>query len=268
VSLFEARRPRYHAVADALSRAIEQGKYPVGTLLPTEAELCAQFGLSRQTIREAIRLLVDLGLASRRQGVGTRVERRDVSQTYVQRLERVSDIWQYVEETSRKVLKVIDVPAERARVPLPGDPSRKWRMIEGLRFAADERRPIAWTQVYVAPEFAAVTDAKSRDRVPVFSLIEQRFGVKASRIRQDISAGTIGADVAKLLRVSARSVGLSVIREYVSTRGDVFEVTISIHPGDRYHYSMQLDLAYASDNAFTAERLTLPTGLRGSSSRK
>jgi DNA-binding GntR family transcriptional regulator len=268
VSLFEARRPRYHAVADALSQAIGQGKYPVGTLLPTEAELCAQFGLSRQTIREAIRLLVDLGLASRRQGVGTRVERRDVSQTYVQRLERVSDIWQYVEETSRKVLKVVDVPAERARVPLPGDPSRKWRVIEGLRFTADERRPIAWTQVYVAPEYAAVTDAKNRDRVPIFSLIEQRFGVKASRIRQDISAVAISADVAKLLRVSARSVGLSVVREYVSTRGDVFEVTVSLHPGDRYHYSMQLDLAYASDSAFTAERLTLPTGLRGSASRK
>jgi DNA-binding GntR family transcriptional regulator len=268
VSLFEAKRPRYHVVADALSQAIQQGTYPVGTLLPTEAELCAKFGLSRQTIREAIRLLVDLGLASRRQGVGTRVERRDVSQTYVQRLERVSDIWQYVEETSRKVLKVTDMPPSRARVSLPGEPARRWRMIEGLRFAADERRPIAWTQVYVAPEYAAVTDAKNRDRVPIFSLIEQRFGVKASRIRQDISAVTIGSDVAKLLRVPARSVGLSVVREYVSTQGEVFEVTVSIHPADRYHYSMQLDLAYASDSAFTADRLTLPAGLRGSSSKK
>jgi DNA-binding GntR family transcriptional regulator len=266
--LFDAKRPRYHAVADALSQAIQRGTYPVGTLLPTEAELCMQFGLSRQTIRESIRLLVELGLASRHQGVGTRVERRDVSQTYVQRLERMSDIWQYVEETSRKVLKVTDVPASRARVSLPGDASRQWRMIEGLRFTADERRPIAWTQVYVAPEYAAVTDAKNRDRVPIFSLIEQRFGVTASRIRQDISAVSIGTEVAGLLRVPVRSVGLSVAREYVSTAGEVFEVTISIHPADRYHYSMQLDLAYASDNAFTAERLTLPAGLRGSSSKK
>lgn len=268
MSLFDARRPRYHTVADSLSRAIQEGAYPVGTLLPTEAELCAKFGLSRQTIREAIRLLVELGFASRRQGVGTRVERRDVSQTYVQHLEAVSDIWQYVEETSRKVLKVTDVPADRARVPLPGDPARRWRMLEGLRFTADERRPIAWTQVYVAPEYAAVTDAKNRDRVPIFSLIEQRFGVTAARIRQDIAAVSVGADVAKLLRVPARSVGLSVVREYISTGGDVFEVTISVHPADRYHYSMQLDLAYARESAFTAERLTLPTALRGSSSRK
>ncbi|MGH7619988.1 MAG: GntR family transcriptional regulator [Gemmatimonadaceae bacterium] len=268
MSFFEARRPRYHVVADALSQAIQRGTYPVGSLLPTEAELCEQFGLSRQTIREATRLLVELGLASRRQGVGTRVERRDVSQTYVQRLERTSDIWQYVEETSRKVLKVADVPASRARVRLPGEETRRWRMLEGLRFTADDRRPIAWTQVYVAPEYAAVTDARNRDRVPIFSLIEQRFGVKASRIRQDISAVSIGSDVAGLLGVPSRSVGLSVVREYVSTVGEVFEVTMSVHPGNRYHYSMQLDLAYSRDNALTAERLTLPAGLRGKRSRK
>jgi len=266
--VFDARRPRYQAVAQAISEAIQSGTYPVGTMLPTEAELCERFGLSRQTIREAIRMLAHLGMLSRHQGVGTRVERADVSQTYVQRLERASDIWQYVEETSRKVLRVADVKAERARVPLPGDGSRRWRMLEGLRFAADPRRPMAWTQVYVAPQYASVTAAKDRDRVPIFSLIEQRFGVTAQHIRQDISAVSITGDVARLLRVPARAVGLSVVREYVSTGGDVFEVSISIHPADRYHYSMQLDLAYASDSALTAERLTLPAGLRGSSSRK
>src|SRR5581483_8745726 len=103
--------------------------------------------------------------------------------------------------------------------------------------AGDPRRPIAWTQVYVAPEYAGVTDAKQRDRVPIFSLIEQKFGVTASRIRQDISAAAISRSIAAQLRVPARSVGLTVVREYVSTAGEVFEKTVSVHPGDRYHYS-------------------------------
>ena len=42
------------------------------------------------------------------------------------------------------------------------------------------------------------------------------------------------------------SPGLSVRRQYISTRNDTFEVSVSVHPSDRYHYSMQLDLAYAS----------------------
>ena len=248
MSLFAEKRPRYHTVADALSDAIQSGVYPVGSMLPTEAKLCEQFGFSRQTIREATRLLVGLGILSRHQGVGTRVERDAVAQEYVQRLQKISDIWQYVEETRRKVLRVTDVVASKARVVLPGDQTRKWRMLEGLRFVGDERKPIAWTQVYVAPEYAAVTDAKNRDRVPIFSLIEKRYGVKVQRIRQEISAVSVAPDIATPLRVAARSVGLSVVREYVSTQNVVFEVTFSVHPADRYHYTMQLDLAYASES--------------------
>lgn len=244
MSLFAEKRPRYHTVADALSESIQRGTYPVGSMLPTEAKLCEQFGFSRQTIREATRLLVGLGMLSRHQGVGTRVERNAIAQEYVQRLQKVSDIWQYVEQTNRKVLRVTDVVASKARVALPGAPSLKWRMLEGLRFVADEQKPIAWTQVYVAPQYAAVTDAKTRDRVPIFSLIEGRFGVKVQRIRQEISAVSIAAEIAKPLRVAARSVGLSVVRDYLSTQGEVFEVTLSVHPADRYHYTMQLELTH------------------------
>ncbi|HTE45207.1 MAG TPA: winged helix-turn-helix domain-containing protein, partial [Gemmatimonadaceae bacterium] len=95
MSLFAEKRSRYHTVADALSEAIQNGVYPVGSMLPTEAKLCGQFGFSRQTIREATRLLVQLGILSRHHGIGTRVERDTVARGYVQRLAKISDIWQY-----------------------------------------------------------------------------------------------------------------------------------------------------------------------------
>lgn len=243
LKVFEDKRPLYQTVAEQLSTAIEDGTYPVGSMLPTEAELCTRFGVSRQTIREATRLLLQLGLISRHQGVGTRVERATVAETYVQRLGALPDLWQYVKETRRKVLRVADVPASRAKVPLPGEPSRRWRVLEGLRFVGDETKPIAWTQVYVHPSYAAVTDAKERDAVPIYSLIEKRFGIKTQSVRQEISAVAISGEMASLLRVTAGSPGLSVLRQYLSTQGDIFEVSLSVHPADRYHYTMQLDLS-------------------------
>jgi GntR family transcriptional regulator len=243
VNVFEDKRPLYQTVAERLSAAIEDGTYPVGSMLPTEAELCTDFGVSRQTIREATRLLLQLGLVSRRQGVGTRVERATAAETYVQRLGALPDIWQYVKETHRKVLRVVDVPASRAKVPLPGEPSRRWRVLEGLRFVGDETKPIAWTQIYVHPTYAAVTDAKDRDAVPIYSLIERRFGIKTQSVRQEISAVAISGEMASVLRVTAGSPGLSVLRQYFSTQDDIFEVTLSVHPADRYHYTMQLDLS-------------------------
>ncbi len=253
LNVFADRRPLYQTVAERLSTAIEDGTYPVGSMLPTEAELCGRFGVSRQTVREATRLLLQLGLVSRHQGVGTRVERATVAETYVQRLGALPDIWQYVKETRRKVLRVADVPASRAKVPLPGDPSRRWRVLEGLRFLGDETKPIAWTQIYVAPAYAAVTDARDREAVPIYSLIERRFGIKTRSVRQEISAVAISGEMASLLRVPSGSPGLSVQRQYLSTQDDVFEVSLSVHPGDRYHYTMQLDLSLGRRHVGAAE---------------
>lgn len=243
LSVFEDKRPLYQTVAEELSKAIEDGTYAVGTMLPTEAELCARFGVSRQTIREATRLLLQVGLVSRHQGVGTRVERATVAEAYVQRLGALPDIWQYVKETRRKVLRVADVPAARAKVPLPGDAAQKWRVLEGLRFAGDEAKPIAWTAIYVHPAYAAVTDAKDRDAVPIYSLVERRFGIKTQTVRQEIRAVAIAGEMAGLLRVAPGSPGLSVQRQYFSTQNEIFEVSVSVHPADRYHYTMQLDLS-------------------------
>ncbi len=247
LSVFEDKRPLYQTVAEQLSAAIQDGTYPVGSMLPTEAELCTRFGVSRQTIREATRLLLQLGLVSRHQGVGTRVERAQVAETYVQRLGALPDIWQYVKETRRKVLRVADVPARQAAVPLPGDPGESWRMIEGLRFVGDESKPIAWTQIYVFPAYAAVSEAEERDAVPIYSLIEQRYGIKTRTVRQEISAVAISGEMATTLRVPAGSPGLSVLRQYYSTQNEIFEVTLSVHPADRYHYTMQLDLSLAPE---------------------
>jgi len=47
----------YERVARELVEAISSGRYPLGSRLPTELELCAQFGASRNTVRAALREL-------------------------------------------------------------------------------------------------------------------------------------------------------------------------------------------------------------------
>jgi DNA-binding GntR family transcriptional regulator len=89
-------------------------------------------------------------------------------------------------------------------------------------------------------------DEKDRDAVPIYSLVERRFGIKARTVRQEISAVAITPDLAGVLRVPAGSPGLSVVRRYLSTQDEMFEVALSVHPADRYQYTMQLDLAYST----------------------
>lgn len=50
---------------------VVSGRWPVGERIPTEAELVSQFGVGRNTVREALQSLVHTGLLRREQGRGT-----------------------------------------------------------------------------------------------------------------------------------------------------------------------------------------------------
>ncbi len=65
--------PKYQFVAEQLRHAIASGEYKDGDALLTEAELKLKFGVSRQTVRQAISLLENDGLVIRRRGSGTYV---------------------------------------------------------------------------------------------------------------------------------------------------------------------------------------------------
>ncbi len=64
-----AGQPAYQSLADGLRTQITSGKLRPGDRLPTEPQLCAQSGLSRSTVREALRLLTSQHLIVTTRGV-------------------------------------------------------------------------------------------------------------------------------------------------------------------------------------------------------
>jgi GntR family transcriptional regulator, transcriptional repressor for pyruvate dehydrogenase complex len=63
------RAPASHElVVDQIRRAIQVGRFPIGTRLPSERELARQLGVSRTTVREAIRILEAEALIETRRG--------------------------------------------------------------------------------------------------------------------------------------------------------------------------------------------------------
>src|SRR5919198_1012506 len=64
------RGPLVELVAAQLREQVASGAWPVGSRLPTEAELGRQLQVGRSTLREAVRVLVHVGLLETRQGAG------------------------------------------------------------------------------------------------------------------------------------------------------------------------------------------------------
>ena len=69
------KRPAYAQVFDAIEQKILTGALSVGETLPTEHELCEQFGVQRSTVREGVRLLEQSGLVRRAGGKRLQVAR-------------------------------------------------------------------------------------------------------------------------------------------------------------------------------------------------
>ncbi|NEN04746.1 FadR family transcriptional regulator [Diaminobutyricibacter tongyongensis] len=65
-------------VIDGLGQAIVGGRYQPGAILPREAELIDEYGVSRTSVREAMKVLAAKGLVETRQRVGTRVRPREL----------------------------------------------------------------------------------------------------------------------------------------------------------------------------------------------
>ena len=61
----------FERVKQFLMQGLAQGRWPAGVQMPSEAELTAQFGVSRMTVGRALRELQSAGLIERTQGVGT-----------------------------------------------------------------------------------------------------------------------------------------------------------------------------------------------------
>jgi DNA-binding FadR family transcriptional regulator len=64
-------------VIERLVERIVSGEFPTGSVLPPEPALCAEFGVSRTVVREALKVLEEKGLVHIRQGHGTAVKAPD-----------------------------------------------------------------------------------------------------------------------------------------------------------------------------------------------
>ncbi|WDL98435.1 GntR family transcriptional regulator [Alicyclobacillus sp. ALC3] len=66
---------RYATAYNQLLNMIQDGLYPEGSKFPTEPILAQQLGISRSTLRQALRLLIEDGVLEARRGVGNFVRK-------------------------------------------------------------------------------------------------------------------------------------------------------------------------------------------------
>ncbi len=247
-----APRKRYQEVAESLLTEITGGRLAVGSTLPGELELVDQFGVSRHTVREALRRLEQLGLIGRRQGRGTVVLSRQSEPSYVQSVRSPAELLQYPEDARLSLVATASVRTGRRLAKLLGCPvGTEWLRMSCLRRFRETQLEMCWVDVYVLPEFAAIAELVGRRHQPVYEMIEERFGERIENVDVDIMARLVPESIAGPLGVEAGTPSLTVIRRYYGAGKRLLEASVAEHPGERYTYSLQLRRGWQSGGGWS-----------------
>ncbi len=240
-----AGQPRYAVVAQALTEDILSGRYSVGAILPSEHALCTQFDISRHTTREALRRLQALGLVTRRAGVGTQVKSNHIAQRYVQVGDTISDLYQYAKDMVLNVLEMTDIEADADAAALLGcSKGQAWSKLRGVRVTDGGDEVVALMDAYIARTYRGVLGDIDGADLPIWSLIESRYGVVPAEVRQQISATTLSRAEAENLSAREGDPALRITRHYLTEALDVYEVAISLYPAERFTYSNTLRIEH------------------------
>lgn len=234
---------RYEMFANALVAEIASGAYPVGSLLPPEPELCVQYGLSRHTVREGVRKLVQMGLVTRHQGIGTRVVSSEVAPQDFAALTSLKALLSYVKETYLKILDERWVTADEALArTLDCKPGQRWLQVTTCRYKQNDKRPLSHTVLYIPPAFEGIRPYLPEFNHPVYQLIEEHYGHKVRDLQMVITAMTISPEVANWLDCEPNSPGLHVVRRYRGANDALLSISVGIYPPERFEVSIHYRL--------------------------
>ena len=236
--------PRYLQIRNLLIRRLGDGFSP-GDRFPTEHELCNEFGVSRETVREALSGLETQGFIERHRGKATTVVRLP-DRTRDERLTGlVEDLTELKLNTHADVVSA-GIQKAPPRVASALNLKRDKELFRILRLRHVDGRPFACHETFLPINFGVEIARLDLSHTTLFRELGRTLGLKLTEIYQHIDAVAADIGMAKLLEidvgapllVTRRTVG----HEVSSTPTMFFETYFR---ADRYYYSVQVNKAAA-----------------------
>jgi GntR family histidine utilization transcriptional repressor len=220
----------YARVKQFLKGELAAGRWRPGALMPSEAELVAQFGVSRMTVNRALRELQAEGIVERVQGVGTfAAQLARISSTLT-----IRDLHEEIAARGHRHHAEVHVTREERAAP---ELARQLGLVPGARVFHtlivhhDNGVPLQCEDRYVnpacAPDYLKVDFTQTTPThylLEVAPLWEAQYAIEASAPTEQ---------EARLLSIARHEPCLVVVRRTIS-RGVPITLARLVHPGSRY----------------------------------
>jgi GntR family transcriptional regulator len=201
---------------------------PAESRLPSEPELARRMGVSRATLREAMRSFEGQGLIRRRQGVGTFVVAKvpvlDSGLEVLESIETLAQRTRLPVKTGELQVQQVDADEDNAaalKVPIGTYLTRVGRVIY------TENRPIAYLVDTLPADILTPAELQNGFTGSVLDLVLQRGEPKLVQSRTEIRAVGATPEVARALQVQRDDVLLLFVAYLYSNDGRVVDYSFS-----------------------------------------
>ncbi len=203
--------PLYYQLATILREQILSGAYALGDRLPTEAELVAEYGVSRITVRQALKTLEEEDLIRREAGRGTFVTEEPAVPEVLQMEDTLDDLMKIGRDTSVQMLDLREVAATREDAETfgiePGD-----RVMQCVRRRLHHSRPYSYIVNRLPMEIAEPIEDGDWQMGSILQALEKRLSLSLRVADQSIRATLADGSLARLLETRIGAPLLSVDR--------------------------------------------------------
>ena len=252
---FDSHIPYYVQVKDILRAKMRDGTWRPGEQLPSEADLCATYGVSRTVIRQALQDLIHEGLIKRRKGKGSFVSAPKISEQLAQKL---TGFYQdMVEQGLQPVTRVLTqavIPAKDEVAQWlgirPGTP-----VTEVVRLRSVQGVPIMLVTTYVPTAVCPALVEVDLANQSLYAVLESQYGLYIARGRRTIQAVLADGQEAKLLEVNKGAALFRLDSISFTSDGTPIEYYFAYHRGDRSQFEVELIRSRDSSPAETVRDL-------------
>lgn len=257
--------PLYYQLELHLREAIESGRFLPGEQMPPENELSRLYGVSRVTVREALRRLEEDGMLSRTPRRGTIVLPQAIEGRKIER--NPARLFAFEEEILRhgftprvEVLSVERSPApDRIAALLQVSPGTELTKARRLGWAGET--PLWVESRYFPARTAESVTPEDLSRTSVTTFLNAVVGLKIAGTRLRITAGAASTNQAKLLNIKQGEPVLINEFAFYETGGHPVEAARAVYRADRYAFSFEASSSSPSGEIALRSSGTISQGL-------
>lgn len=191
--------PMYQQISSILERQISEGVYKEGEKIPTEIQLMEQFGVSRTTVRLAIKEITKSNLVKKIPGKGTFVNKvfHNLEEFKVL-YEALIDIGIIPERELLEFEKVHATPEMKRSLGF----KENAKVLRIIRLLHVNKKPIAMVDITLHPELIDAIQKDEARKHPVYQFLSDKKGLRFKQSDLEIFAEGASKEVAEVLQIN------------------------------------------------------------------